>query len=88
MNPDIAEQTTPLVDTPRFLTTVASIAAVIDITTKAISSIDGDGIELIGSKGSTLAEGELHELVSSFTYRAINDKTISHDVVQGSYDYV
>ena len=88
MDQEINETGTPSINTNSYLTTVACAAAIIDITTQALSSIDGDGIELIGPKGNSLPTGELHNLVSSFAYRLINDNTISHDVVEGSQDYV
>lgn len=80
------EQNAPVVvtDTSAYLTTVASIATIIDITTTALSSIDGDGVELIGPEGNTLSDGALHDMVSNMTYRAINERAISYETIDGS----
>lgn len=86
MDPTNQESVAVVTNPTCYLTTLASVAAVIDITVGALSSIDGDGIELISSDGTTMTPEGLHDTVSSFVYRALNDSTISHDAIQGSMD--
>lgn len=69
-----------------YLTTLASVATIIDVTVNALKTIDGDGVELIKSDSTSMSSEELHDTVSSFVYRAINDHTVSHEAIQGSID--
>ena len=84
MEPQEQNVPVPVTDTSAYLTTVASIATIIDITTTALSSIDGDGVELIGPEGNTISDGTLHDMVSNMTYHAINERAISYESIDGS----
>ena len=75
-------------DMSGYLTTLASVATIIDITVNALKAVDGNGIELIKPSGTGMSSEELHNQVSSFVYRAINDHTVSHAAIQGSMDNV
>lgn len=75
-----------ITNVPAYITSLASVAAIIDITVNSMKAINGDGIELIGRDSRELTSEQLHDLVSTFVYRAVNDKAISHDVIQGSID--
>lgn len=86
MDPINQEPVTKVEDAGGYLTTLASVAAIIDITVGALTSIDGDGIELIGADGTSITASDLHETVSSLVYRSINDSVISYDAIQGSID--
>lgn len=86
MDPINQEPVAVVKDTGSYLTTLASVAAIIDITVGALTSIDGDGIELIDSDGTSMTAGALHETVSSLVYSSINDGAISYDAIQGSTD--
>lgn len=86
MDPINQEPVATVKDAGGYLTTLASVAAIIDITVGALTSIDGDGIELIGADGTSITAGDLHETASSLVYRSINDGAISYDAIQGSVD--